>query len=336
MEASKSAQLDLDSGDGRQAAAGVFDRPLLLTPKQDIVGFARSIVGKAFLTTVASLMIVSVLLIFVFIIVKAWPFFMKRGFTELLNPHIDWYPEHAAAPEFGATAMLFGSGIVTVGAMIIAVPVGLAAAVFLSDICAFKARQFIKPIIEILAAIPSVAYGFFAVLVVAPWLQKTFGIPSGTNALNAAVMLAVMAVPTIVSISEDAISSVGRELREGGYALGSTRAEVMLKVVIPAAHSGIIAAVILGFMRAVGETMLVWMASGMAKQIPTPWWDMTASVRTLTATIAQEMSEAEAGGLHRQALFSLGLMLLVITFMLNLASEFFLSRARRPARGKAG
>lgn len=334
MEASDSEQTNLDTGDGRYAAAGDFDRPLLLTPKQDIVGFAKNLMGKIFLTTIASLTIISVLLIFVFIIIKAAPFFAERGFTELLNPAADWYPT-LDRPEFGAFAMLYGSGVVTIGAMLIAVPVGLAAAVFLSDICAFKARQFIKPVIEILAAIPSVAYGFFAVLVVAPWLQETFGIPSGTNALNAAVLLAVMAVPTIVSISEDALSSVGRELRQGGYALGATRAEVLVKVVIPAAHSGIIAAVILGFMRAVGETMLVWMASGMAKQIPTPWWDMTSSVRTLTATIAQEMSEAEESGLHRQALFALGFILLTITFLLNLASEYFLSRAKRLARGKA-
>jgi phosphate transport system permease protein len=179
-----------------------------------------------------------------------------------------------------------------------------------------------------------VAYGFFAVLVVAPWLQSRWGLPTGTNALNAAVILAVMAVPTIVSISEDALSAVGRELREGAYAVGATRAEVLWKVVVPAAHSGIVAAVILGIMRAVGETMAVWMASGMSAQIPTPWWDLTASVRTLTATIAQEMAEAEEGGMHRQALFAIGLSLLAMTFMLNLLSEYFLSRAKRLITGK--
>ncbi len=245
-----------------------------------------------------------------------------------------WYPTHDAAPNFGGLPLFYGSGIVTLGAMVIAVPIGLMAAVFLSDIVSFRIRQIVKPVVEMLAAIPSVAYGFFAVLVVAPWLQNHLGLSSGTNALNASLLLAVMAVPTIVSISEDALSAIGRDLREGAYALGSTRAEVMLKVVIPAAHSGIIAAVILGVMRAVGETMLVWMAAGMSADIPTPWWDLTASVRTLTATIAQEMGEAPEGGMHRQALFATGFALLLITFILNMASEYFLGRAKRVVRGK--
>jgi phosphate ABC transporter permease protein PstC len=219
--------------------------------------------------------------------------------------------------------------------MVIAVPVGLLAAVFLSDIVAFRARQLIKPVIEILAAIPSVAYGFFALLVVAPWLQRTFGMVPGTNALNASMLLAVMAVPTIVSISEDALTAAGPDLREGAYALGATRAEVMTRVVIPAAHSGIFAAVVLGIMRAVGETMAVWMAAGMSAQIAHPWWDLTASVRTITATIAQEMGEVPRGGHHEQVLFALGLSLLVITFALNLASEYFLTQARKAGEGKS-
>ena len=156
---------------------------------------------------------------------------------------------------------------------------------------------------------------------------------TGANALNASVILSVMAIPTVVSISEDALTAIGRELREGGYALGATRAEVMVKVIIPAAHSGIIAAVILGVMRAVGETMLVWMAAGGATNVPSPWWDLTASVRTLTATIAAEMAEAEKQGMHYSALFTLGLLLLGLTFVLNLISEFFLSRAKRAIRG---
>ena len=188
-----------------------------------------------------------------------------------------------------------------------------------------------KPVVEILAAIPSVAYGFFAVLVLAPWMQKRFGFSTGTNALNASVILAIMALPTIISVAEDAISALGRELREASYSLGATRLETMVKVVIPAAHSGIIAAVVLGMMRAIGETMVVWMASGNATQIPHPWWDLSQSIRTMTATIAGEMGEAPEGMPHRSALFAVGVVLLLMTFMLNIVSEYFLSRAKKAA-----
>jgi phosphate transport system permease protein len=315
----------------RETVAADFDRPLLLTPGQDLGGYVLGVIGKGFLTLITSLTILSVFLLFIFIIVKAWPYFQQRGIGELLFSK-DWHPtsEH---PEFGAASMFYGSAIVTLGAMFIAVPVGLLAAVCLSDILSFRARNLIKPIIEILAAIPSVAYGFFAVLVVAPWLQKNLGLQTGTNALNASLLLAVMAVPTIVSISEDALFAVGRELREGAYALGATRAEMLIKVVIPAAHSGIIAAIILGIMRAVGETMAVWMASGMSAHIPPQWWDLTQSVRTLTATIAQEMGEAPKNGLHRQALFAIGLSLLLMTFVLNMISEHFLNQSKRIRQG---
>jgi phosphate transport system permease protein len=173
-----------------------------------------------------------------------------------------------------------------------------------------------------------VAYGFFAVLVLAPWMQEHLHVPTGTNALNAAIILAVMAIPTIVSVSEDSLTAVGRELREASYACGATRAETTLLVVIPAAHSGIIAAVILGMMRAIGETMVVWMASGNAAQIPSPWWDLTQSVRTMTATIAGEMGETVQGSDHYRALFAIGLLLLAFTFAMNLVTEHFLRRVR--------
>ncbi|MCD6378358.1 MAG: ABC transporter permease subunit, partial [Planctomycetes bacterium] len=142
------------------------------------------------------------------------------------------------------------------------------------------------------------------------------------------IILAVMIVPTIISISEDALTAAGNNLRAGSYALGATRAETLLKVVMPAAWSGIFAAIILGTMRAVGETMVVWMASGNAAQIPTPWWDITQSVRTVTATIAAEMGESVRGSNHYHCLFALGLVLLVFTFVLNLLGEYFLAKVR--------
>jgi len=309
-------------------AADGFDRPLLLTPGQDLSGWAFRNVGRALLFLVASTCILSVLFIFLFILREAIPFLTKSGYLAELFTSREWYPARTK-PLFGGWAILVGSVYVTLGALVVAVPIGLLAAVFLSDIVPFRLRQVIKPIIELLAAIPSVAYGFFAVLVFAPWMQNTLGMDTGTNALNASVILAVMAIPTIVSISEDALTAIGREIREGAYALGSTRAETTLKVILPAARSGILAAIILGMMRAIGETMVVWMASGNAVQVPTPWWDITTSVRTMTATIAGEMGETVHGSDHYHALFAIGLALLSITFVLNIISESLLARAKR-------
>lgn len=311
-----------------------FDRPLLLTPGQDIGGYLGRLLGKIFLIAVTCTSVLAVFLIFFYIIWMGREFLFTHGLDELVAGWT-WDPTADEPPaDYGAAKLFLGSLYVTAGAMVIAVPIGILAAVCLSDIMPFKLRQIVKPVIEILAAIPSVAYGFFAILVVAPWLQQHLGIAKGRNALNASVLLGIMALPTIVSIAEDALSSIGRDLREGAYALGSTRAEVILKVVMPAAKSGIIAAVILGVMRAVGETMLVWMAAGMAINTPTPWWDFTQQVRTITASIAQEMGEAPEGSMHRQSLFALGFMLLVITFVLNLVSEYFLTRAKKLRKEK--
>ena len=341
----------------RGAAAG-FDRPLLLTAREDAVGFAGAHLGRAVLFLLAATSVVAVLLIFVFIIREALAFFVDPAtlpaadwtsaasvlswlratllaagarLGELLGS-TQWYPE-AASPEFGVVAIILGSLYVSGGALVVAVPVGLLAAVCMSDILPFGVRQTVKPIVEILAAIPSVAYGFFAVLVVAPLIQEYLHVPTGTNILNTVVILAIMAIPTIVSVSEDALTAAGRELREASYACGATRAETMILVVIPAAHSGIIAAVILGMMRAIGETMVVWMASGNAAQIPSPWWDITQSVRTMTATIAGEMGETVQGSAHFRALFAIGLLLLAFTFALNLVTEHFLRRVRQAGGG---
>ena len=351
------ARVATDAEVGGGKAAAEFDRPLLLTPGENFAGYAGSHLGRAALFLVTATSIVAVLLIFAVILREAVGFFADpsrlpplegtsagsvaswmaaaAGSTAArlaeLMAGSQWYPE-GGPPEFGALAIVVGSLYVTGGALAIAVPVGLLAAVCLSDIVPFGVRQALKPVIEVLAAIPSVAYGFFAVLVLAPWMQDHLHISTGTNALNAALILAVMAIPTIVSVSEDALAAVGRELREASYACGATRAETLLKVVIPAAHSGIVAAVILGIMRAIGETMVVWMASGNAAQIPRPWWDLTQSVRTLTATIAGEMGETVQGSPHYRSLFALGLLLLVFTFGLNLAAEHFLRQVRRAGR----
>lgn len=304
--------------------ADVKNQPFVLTYGQGLGNFLSFYAGRGILFIITCTSVLSVLLIFFFIIRESLPFLQEFSMAEFLT-NTGWYPE-AEKPQFGALALIIGSFYVTITALLFAVPTGILAAVFLSDIVSFKIQTIVKPIIELLAAIPSVAYGFFACLVLAPWMQEKLGFITGVNALNAAFLLAVMALPTIVSVSQDSMSAVGRELREASYGLGATRMETIFKVVIPAAHSGIIAAVILGMMRAIGETMVVWMASGNATRIPHPWWDLSQSIRTMTATIAGDMGETAKGSDHYRALFTVGLLLLVMTLCLNVLSEYFLAR----------
>lgn len=343
---------------------------------------------------VTSVSMIAVIFIILFIAKDALPFFEIRGIKEFFAS-LRWYPAGDPA-EFGSLSIIYGSLMVTVLSTFISVPLALFSAVSLSDILPFSVRQVVKPVIEIIAAIPSVAYGFFALVVFAPLLQRSGGhlmgiavwmlglplsllttyilgdllserffknpsnalrlsfmggmqliftffiyklytvfsgitITSGANAFNVSVILAIMALPTIVSVSEDALQAVGRDMREGSYALGATRAETLFKVIIPAAKSGIIAAIILGVMRAIGETMVVWMASGNAAQIPDPWFNIFEPVRTLTATIAGDMGEADhvTGSARYHVLFAMALFLLVISFISNLISEWFVRRSKK-------
>ena len=317
MNYSKANQVFLPTAD-------IEHQPLVLNYRQGLSNFLSFHVGRAILFLITCTSVLSVLLIFFFIIRESLPFLQKSSLTEFLT-NTGWYPQ-AEKPQFGALALVVGSFYVTVAAMVFAVPTGILAAVFLSDIVSFGIQTLVKPVIELLAAIPSVAYGFFAVMVLAPWMQRKVGFTTGVNALNAGIVLAVMALPTIVSVAQDSISAIGRELREASYALGATRMETVFKVVIPAAHSGIIAAIILGMMRAVGETMVVWMASGNACQIPHPWWNLSQSIRTMTATIAGDMGETAKGSDHYRSLFTIGLVLLIMTLSLNVLSEYFMAR----------
>ena len=307
--------------------AAVFKHPLVLTFGQDVKGFLFKHIGALILFLFTCTSVLAVFLIFLFVVIEAFPFLGKFNIVEFLTSS-GWYPDKG---EFGVLALIVGSLYVTAIFLVFSVPIGLLSAIFLSDIVSFKIRGIVKPIIEILAAIPSVAYGFFAVLVLAPWMQKHLGFATGTNALNSSLLLSIMALPTIISVAEDSISATGRELREASYGLGATRFETMIKVVIPASHSGIIAGVVLGMMRAIGETMVVWMASGNAARIPHPWWNLSQSIKTMTASIAGEMGEAPEGSSHRSALFAVGVILLLMTFVLNVVSEYFLSRAKKAA-----
>ena len=300
---------------------------LVFSKKDATLQWLGSSLGKGFLFLIASFSAVIVFLIFWFIVKDAVPFFAEKGFKEFFTG-TNWYPA-AESGEFGALPIFVGTILVTLGAIIIAVPVGICAAVCLSDILPFKIRQIAKPIVEMLAAVPSVAYGFFALIIFAPFLQK-LGATTGTNVLNVSVILGIMALPTIVSVAEDALQVVGKDLREGSYALGATRAETLIKVVIPAAASGITAAVVLGIMRAIGETMVVWMASGNAAQIPEPIYNVLQPVRTLTATIAGDMGEADhvTGSMRYHVLFAMAASLLAISFLCNLASEWITTRKK--------
>ena len=296
--------------------------------------------GRSILLAFTSVAALSVLAIIAFIARDALPFFRNNSLHQFFFS-TSWFPTHEPA-EFGAGAIFVGSFLITATAVLFAVPIGVFAAVCLSDIISFKLRQFVKPIIEMLAAVPSVVYGFFALSVLAPWLQRIGGegawirIDSGANALTAALVLGMMALPTIVSVSEDSLQAVGRELREGSYALGATRAETLLKVVIPSASSGIISAILLGTMRALGETMVVWMASGNAAQIPKPWWNITQPVRTLTATIAGDMGEADqmTGSSHYHVLFAMGLCLLLFGFASSIIGERIVAAQKKRLRGE--
>ncbi len=231
---------------------------------------------------------------------------------------LHWYPVHEP-PEFGILPLLLGSFMVTLGAIIVALPLGLGCAIYLSEIARPCIRDITKPFIEMLAGIPSVVYGFFGLVFLAPLIQRIGHLPTGLTGGTASIILGIMALPTVTSIAEDAISSVPRNLREASFALGATRWETITKTVLPAAKSGIFTSAILGVGRAIGETMTVLMVAGGSAVIPSHFF---RPVRPMTATIAAEMGEAPMGSLHYHALFAIGLVLFLLTLGLSLAAEW--------------
>lgn len=231
-----------------------------------------------------------------------------------------WYPT-SVNRQFGLLPLFFGSLIVTAGAILFAVPLGIASAIYISEIANPKVADFLKPFIEILAGIPSVVFGFFGLVVLVPIIQNSFNLPTGQTALTGSIMLGIMALPTIITISEDAISSVPSTLKQGSLALGATKWQTIYRVVVPAALSGISAAVMLGIGRAIGETMTLLMVTGNTAVIPSFPGGFLASVRTMTATIALEMGEVPQGSTHFHALFAVGSVLFIITFLINLIAD---------------
>jgi len=242
---------------------------------------------------------------------------------------MSWYPTYSP-PEYGIWPLIVGSLIVTVLASLIAVPFGLLSAVYIAEIAPAGIREILKSIIELLAGLPSVVLGFFGMVILAPWMQETFDLPTGLNIVNASLMLAIMAIPTISSISEDALYAVSRDFKEASYALGATKFETVARVVIPAAFSGISTAVILGMSRAIGETMVVLMVAGGAAAIPQGLFD---SVRPMPASIAAEMGEAPFGSGHYHALFATGIVLFFITLAFNLVADYLSNRFKEEGSG---
>ncbi len=280
----------------------------------------ETIVERLFLV-IGMLCLFLLMLISVFLFTEGLPILKNVSPGEFLGG-TQWYPT-SGNPRFGVLPLIMASIAVTLLASLIAVPLSLAIAVYLAELAAPRVREIVKPVVEIIASIPSVIIGFFGMVVVAPFLQAKFGLDTGLNLFNAALMLAFMAVPTIASISEDAISSVPVSLKEGSFALGANRWQTIFYITIPASLSGIWTAVILGISRVIGETMVVLMVAGGAAIIPKSIFD---PVRPLTSNIAAEMAEAAVGGDHYHALFAIGIILFLITFAFNLVADYLSNR----------
>lgn len=249
--------------------------------------------------------------------------FSHIPFSSFFDLH--WNPSAHGEPLYGVFQLLWSSLLVTLGSMLIAVPLGIGVAAYLSEIASPKVRKTIRPLIEILAGIPSVTIGFIGIVLIGPFIADVFHLSNGFNALNGSILLAFMALPTIISVSEDALRSVPPSFREASYALGANKWLTLIKVVIPAAGSGIVAACILGFGRAIGETMTVLMVTGNATAMPHSFFD---PVRTLTAAIAIELGEVPYNAPHYYGLFVLGIILFFISLGVNFLSEWVASKLR--------
>jgi len=276
---------------------------------------------KLMLLGAASTSILIVAAIFVFLGKEAGPFAVEPGLRELLSTR--WMPVSFQKESFGILPLVTGSLLVTVLAMLLTIPFGIGASVYISELAKPLEREILKPFIEILAGIPSVVIGFFGLVVLVPLLKACFGLSSGLTALAGAVLLALMAIPTVISISEDAIRSVPTSYKAASLALGASKMQTIWKVTVPAALPGIIAAVMLGTGRVIGETMAVMMVTGNAAVITASPFD---SVRTMTATIAAEMGEVAFGSDHYRALFCVGVVLLLATFGINMVAQRVLKK----------
>ncbi|MEA3421253.1 MAG: phosphate ABC transporter permease subunit PstC [Acidobacteriota bacterium] len=275
---------------------------------------------QAFFFTNGVLVIFILFGIFIFLLYTSIPAFREINIKEFFIGK-NWDPTSPVREEYGILSMIVSTLMVTLGALVIAVPLGIGVASYLSDVAHWKVREAIKPVIEILAGIPSVVIGFLGIVLFGPVIAKIFGSSHGLNAVNGSILLAIMALPTIISISEDSLNSVPRAYSEASLALGASRWQTLIRVKIPASLSGIIAAVMLGMGRAIGETMTVLMATGNAPAFPKGF---LSSIRTMTANIAIELGEVPYFTTHYYALFAIGFVLFIITFLVNLISDLIL------------
>ncbi|MFO7818170.1 MAG: phosphate ABC transporter permease subunit PstC [Thermodesulfobacteriota bacterium] len=261
--------------------------------------------------------IVILTLILLFLVMEGMPIFSEVSVTDFIFGEY-WYPTYDP-PDFGIFPLIIGTLSVTAISSLIAIPLGVMTAVYLAEIATPRIRGIVKPIVELIEGLPTVVIGFFGMVVVAPFLQRIFDMPTGLNLFNASIMLAFMSVPTICSVSEDAIYTVPQEMKEASLGLGATHLETIFRVILPASLSGISTAVILGISRAVGETMVVLMVAGGAAMIPTSLFD---PIRPMPASIAAEMAEAPYQSEHYYALFAIGLVLFVFTFAFNMLADY--------------
>ncbi len=265
-----------------------------------------------------------VLLIFFFLLREGMPLFFEVPLDNFFGS--GWYPTFAS---FGVLPLVLGSILVTITSIFIALPLGVATAVFVREVAPAWTREILKPLIEVLAGIPSVVLGFFGMSLLAPFIRETLGVPTGLTALTGALLLAYMALPTMISVAEDALDAVPKIYRDAALAMGATQWQMIWRVVVPAARSGILIAVMLGMGRAIGETMAVMMVTGNAARLPLALDSLFRPVRTMTATIAAEMGEVANGSTHYHVLFGVGLILFVLTFIINLAAAPAILQRRR-------
>jgi len=265
-----------------------------------------------------------VALIFLFLMREGLPFFFEVSPGNIVGTR--WYPTFGL---FGTLPLVLGSILVTVVAILIALPLGVATSVFVREVSPSWAREILKPVIEVLAGIPSVVLGFFGMNLVAPLVREGLGAPTGLTAFTGALLLAYMALPTMISVAEDALDAVPKSYRDAGLAMGATRWQTIWRVVIPAARSGIVTAVMLGIGRAIGETMAVMLVTGNAARMPLTLDSLFRPVRTMTATIAAEMGEVAHGSTHYHALFGIGIILFLVTFAINAAAASTIFQKRR-------
>lgn len=283
----------------------------------------RQNTGFKWLFKITGLMVIAVLAgIFLMLMWNTFAFFSDYSPLDFISG-TQWDPSSFL---YGILPLVVSTILVTLGAMIIAVPLGIGTATFLSEYCPPKIKTYLKPAIEMLAAVPSVAIGFLGIVLLGPGIADITNQANGLNALNGAILLAIMALPTIITVSEDAINAVPKTYREASYGIGADKWETVRKIVLPAAAPGIIAAVMLGVGRAIGETMTVLMATGNAAAFPNSFFD---SVRTITATIAIEMGEVPYNTTHYFALYAIAAVLFMMTLVVNILGEHYVNKFRK-------